>query len=233
MATSKKVTIPPITEAEKKVSIAIPAPNFKVLHLRIVGTAPYVQHKFSAKARNQIIATQEAGTVAAGKKIREPKDFDAVYKGAMHRSKEGWIGIPAGSFRNAMISACRTVGYKMTHAKLAAYVFADGFDEDEGTPLVKIDGTPRRHTTYARNDNGSVDIRVRPMWDEWSAEVRIRFDADMFSETDMVNLMMRVGMQVGIGEGRPDSKNSAGMGWGMFSINTEAASVSPRVRKAA
>jgi len=27
-----------------------------------------------------------------------------------------------------------------------------------------------------------------------------------------------VGLQVGIGEGRPDSKNSAGMGWGMFTI---------------
>jgi hypothetical protein len=30
--------------------------------------------------------------------------------------------------------------------------------------------------------------------------------------------MARVGLQVGIGEGRPDSKNSAGMGWGLFTI---------------
>jgi hypothetical protein len=28
----------------------------------------------------------------------------------------------------------------------------------------------------------------------------------------------RVGQQVGICEGRPDSKNSAGMGWGLFDI---------------
>jgi hypothetical protein len=199
-------------------SIAIRAPNFETVVLQIIGTSPYVQHKFSAKAEAQIKATQEAGTVAKGKKAREPKDFDAVYEGAIHRSREGWIGIPASSFRNAMISACRTVGFKMTHAKLAAFILADGFDRESGDPLVKIDGTPRKHMSHARNDNGSLDLRCRPMWETWGAEVRIRFDADMFSSTDVSNLMMRVGMQVGIGEGRPDSRNSAGMGWGMFNL---------------
>lgn len=202
----------------QQTAVTIKAPRFKTIEFKIEGTAPLVIHKFSAKARNQIIATQEAGSQAAGKKKREPKDFDAVYKGAMHLSREGWNGIPAGAFRNAMISACRTVGYKMTHAKLAAFVLADGFEEDDGTPLIKIHGTPKKHTTYARNDNGSVDIRVRPMWEKWYSIVRVRFDEDMFSAEDVANLMMRVGMQVGIGEGRPDSKNSAGMGWGTFSI---------------
>lgn len=201
-------------------ALEIKAPRFEIIELRIEGTAPLVQHKFSAKARNQIIETQKAGSQAKGKKVREPKDFDAVYEGAKHTAVEGWCGIPAGAFRNAMISACRTVGYKMTHAKLAAFVLADGYEADDGTPLVRIFGEPERHTTYARNDNGSVDIRVRPMWKTWHAIVKIRFDADMFSIQDVANLMMRVGMQVGIGEGRPDSKNSAGMGWGTFSINT-------------
>ena len=225
MSTTKKAApaaVAPVTAGTTTTTVAIKAPNFREAQFRITGTAPFVQNKFSQKARDQIIGTQKAGSVASGKKVREPKDFDAVYEGAMHRSREGWCGIPAGAFRNAMISACRTVGYKMTHAKLAAFVLADGFDVDDGTPLIKIDGTPKRHTTYARNDNGSVDIRVRPMWEEWAAIVRIRFDADMFSHTDLANLMMRVGMQVGIGEGRPDSKNSAGMGWGTFSIEERA-----------
>lgn len=201
-------------------SLQIKAPNLVITTFQIVGTAPYVQHRFSAKAMNQIIATQMAGSQAKGKKVREPKDFDEVYKNAMHVSREGWAGIPAGAFRNGMISACRTVGYKMTHAKLAAFVLADGFDEVDGTPLVRLYGQPHRHTGYARNDNGSVDIRVRPMWDEWHAFVRVRHDSDMFSAADITNLMVRVGMQVGIGEGRPDSKNSAGMGWGTFDLNS-------------
>lgn len=208
------------TEAKETKTIQISSPNFKIIELRIDGETPLVQHKFSEKAKNQIIATQQAGSQAKGKRVREPKDFDAVYRGAMHVSKEGWCGIPAGAFRNAMISACRTVGYKMTHAKLAAFVLADGIEVDDATPLIRIYGEPKKHTAYARNDNGSVDIRVRPMWETWHAFVRIRFDSDMFSESDVINLMMRVGMQVGIGEGRPDSKNSGGMGWGTFSINS-------------
>jgi hypothetical protein len=214
------------TNDDKVERVSIPAPRFRIVEIEITGAAPYVMHKFSAKARNQIIETQKAGSVSTGKKVRKPKDFDEVYMGAMHRTAEGWCGIPASAFRNAMISACRTVGYKMTHAKLAAFVLEDGYDTDDEQPLIRIYGEPKRHTTYARNDNGSVDIRVRPMWKQWSATVRIRYDSEMFSHTDVVNLMMRVGMQVGIGEGRPDSKNSAGMGWGLFNINAEVANVS-------
>jgi hypothetical protein len=40
----------------------------------------------------------------------------------------------------------------------------------------------------------------------------------MLSDTDVVNLISRVGLQVGIGEGRPDSKQSAGLGYGLFEI---------------
>jgi hypothetical protein len=36
--------------------------------------------------------------------------------------------------------------------------------------------------------------------------------------TDMFNLISRVGEQVGIGAGRPDSKMSAGQGWGTFRL---------------
>lgn len=200
-------------------SIAIKAPDFRVLEVQIRGIAPYVQHRFYKKA--DIIATQQAGGQNKSKKVREARDFDSDYRQSMHVSRDGWVGIPAGSFRNAMISACRTVGYKMTHAKLAASVIADGFDAEDGTPLVRLNGEPRQHFAHARNDNGSVDIRCRPMWEEWSAIVRIRFDHGMFSAADIINLMMRVGMQVGIGEGRPDSRDSAGLGWGLFELVQE------------
>jgi hypothetical protein len=35
-----------------------------------------------------------------------------------------------------------------------------------------------------------------------------------------VNLFNRVGQQVGVGEGRPDSRNSAGMGMGLFNVES-------------
>ncbi len=144
----------------------------------------------------------------------------------MHISQKGWRGIPASCFRQACISACRLVGFKMTLAKLALFVEADGIDADEGTPLVRIHGEPRMHEAHVRNATGVVDLRVRPMWEEWYADVLIRWDGDLFTATDVLNLMSRVGQQVGIGEGRPDSKQSSGQGWGLFKVELmEKASV--------
>ncbi len=201
-------------------SVSIKAPNFQTAVFRIVGTAPYVQNKFSQKAREQMKEKQQAGGPGRNRKAKDAKDFEALYEGATHRVADGWAGIPAPAFRNAMISACRTVGFKMTLAKLSVFVEADGFDVDDGTPLVRITkGEPRYHEALVRLQTGVADIRARPMWEPgWQAEIRITFDADQFTLADVSNLLMRVGMQVGVGEGRPDSKNSAGMGWGTFKV---------------
>jgi hypothetical protein len=116
-----------------------------------------------------------------------------------------------------MISACRTVGFKMTLAKLSVFVEADGFDKQDGTPLVKITKGEPKYCEHMVRIQQTVDVRARAMWNEgWEAELRIRFDADQFTLEDITNLLSRVGMQVGIGEGRPDSKSSSGMGWGTF-----------------
>lgn len=198
--------------------VTIPAPNLVIAEFKLRGTAPFVQHKFSAKAKAQIRATQVAGSTATGKKKRTPKDFDAAYEAAKHISEEGWCGIPAPAFRSAMISACRLVGFQMTKAKLSVFILADGIDAEDGTPLVKIEGEPQKHEGHVRNETGVVDLRARPMWRKWSCRLRVRFDADQFTQDDMANLLLRAGMQVGIGEGRPDSKKSHGCGWGTFEL---------------
>lgn len=198
--------------------VVITAPQFEVAAIRIVGTSPYLQNKFSHKARQQMVEKQRLGSQSRKGRAREPKDFNATYEAATHRSREGWIGIPAPAFRNAMISACRIIGFKMTIAKLSIFVEADGIDADDGTPLVQIVGEPRVHEGMVRNETGVADVRWRPIWEEWSALVRLRWDPSQFSAQDVANLLARAGAQVGIGEGRPDSKNSFGMGWGLFEV---------------
>lgn len=212
--------------------VQIKAPNLQSVVFRIIGTAPLVQAKFSQKAKEMMMATQAAGSVSKSKKVREAKDFDATCDGSVHYSREGWVGIPAGAFRAAMISACRLVGFKMTLAKLSLFIVADGFDRDEGTPLVRLIADKyKRVDMHVRNATGVIDIRSRPMWDEWQADVRVQFDGDQFSLVDVSNLMARVGAQVGLCEGRPDSKSSAGMGWGTFRLADE--SESKKAKKAA
>jgi hypothetical protein len=201
-------------------NVTISAPKLLQAEFTIIGTAPYVQQAMSQKARAQIKGIQEAGSTGKKGKKREPKDFQDCYEQSKHLSKEGWCGIPAGAFRAAMVSACRLVGFKMTLAKLSIFVEADGFDKVDGTPLIKITkGEPHYCEHPVRLKGDVVDLRARPMWDPgWEAKVRITFDADQFTLEDVTNLMMRVGLQVGLGEGRPNSRSSVGMGWGTYKL---------------
>lgn len=201
--------------------VQITAPDIQTAEFTLVGTAPYVQLRFSAKAMNAMKEKMQLGPQAKKGKARVARDFEDDYHQAMHISTEGWNGVPAGAFRQAMISACRLVNFKMTIAKLSVFIDADGYDSVDGIPLVRLEGTPERVDMAVRNATGVADIRIRPMWREWSIKLRVKFDGQQFSLADITNLLMRVGQQVGIGEGRPDSKSSAGLGWGTFSISGE------------
>lgn len=200
-------------------TVTITPPKFETARIEIIGTTPLVLHKFSQKVQDTIRETQEAGSQSRKGKSRSARDFSENYENAKHISRDGWCGIPASAFRNSMISACRMVGFKMTIAKMSVFVVADGFDE-QGTGLVRITkGEPHMDVRPGRNANGGTDLRARPMWAEgWEATVTIRWDADQFSASDLVNLLARAGQQVGVGEGRPDSKMSAGCGWGEFAV---------------
>lgn len=200
-------------------TITISPPNLRSATFQIVGTAPYMQARFSEKAMQTMRAKQTAGSTAKKGTKREARDFDADFDGAQHRSTDGWVGIPASAFRNACIDACRMAGFQMTRAKMSIFALADGLDVIDATPLIRLDAkAPERSEMAVRNATGVVDIRVRPVWREWGATVRLNFDADQFTIEDVSNLLARAGIQVGIGEGRPFSKSSAGLGFGTFRI---------------
>lgn len=194
----------------------------EIAAFRIEGLTPYVQNQFHAKYRDEIIATQEEGDKAKNKKARPAKDFGERYKLAQHVTPDGLWGIPAAAFRAAMISACRLTKFKMTMAKMSIFVDADAYSED-GTALVLFteipEDKPTRIDKVVRNHSGVIDIRARPLFKPgWKATVRCRWDGDQFDATSVCNLLERAGRQVGVGEGRPDSPKSAGMGWGTFRI---------------
>jgi hypothetical protein len=204
-------------------TVQITPPNIKTAVFKIEGTAPLVIHRFSQKAKNGMLAKIAAGSTSGSKKKKhEPTNTNDTFNAARYISKEGWDGFNVSSIRCALISACRLVGFKMTLAKMSAFVLADGRDAAEPeVGLIRIYGKPRKTEMVARVETGQAYVTVRPSYDEWKATIRVRFDGDQFTVEDVSNLLARAGEQVGIGEGRPDSKNSAGMGWGTFRIINE------------
>jgi hypothetical protein len=200
--------------------VQIAAPKFQTATFVIRGTAPFVQERFPQKAVAMMRAKHEAGSVAKKGQKREARDFDADFMGSMYLAADGKRGIPCNAIRCAMISACRLVGFKMTLAKLSVQVVPEGFDINDNTPLFFfLSGEPHMDIRPVRNATGVADLRSRAMWNSgWTASVVIKFDADQFTGQDVGNLLLRVGEQVGIGAGRPDSKESCGLGWGTFEL---------------
>ena len=204
---------------KQKVRIEITPPDFKVLPVRVEGTAPLMLHKFSEKMRKQIEEKQTSKDATSRK--RAPKDYAAEFNAARYHFRNGSAhdGIPAGAFRAAMIAACRRVdGLPMTQAKGAFFILADGRDETDGTPLVKIEGKAAHDTRPVRLESGVADMRNRPRYDHWACNLRIQFDADLLSANDVANLLARAGATVGIGELRPQGPNSYGGDFGTFRV---------------
>lgn len=205
--------------ADKEIKLAVSPPKLMVASVRIVGDSPLVLHNFSQKQRLKMEAKQKEGSQGKTKIKREARNFEEDYEASKYVSADDKLGLPAGAFRTAMIDCCRLVGFKMTMAKMSVFVEADGFDKQNGTPLVYIDGEPEETRISMKNDNGGADVRVRPMWRKWAVNLRIRFDEDQFSLQDVINLLLRAGVQCGVGEGRPNSRESTGCGWGCFSLD--------------
>ncbi len=208
-------------ESSRVERVVISPPKLPVAEFALMGTAPLMVCRFSAKALTSIREKQEMGSTSRKGAQRAAKNFDADFNGARHVAREGgWDGVHAAAFRAAMISACRLVGYKMTLAKMSLFVEPDGFDVVDGVPLVRIisPAPPEMSVMHTRNATGVMDLRARPLWPAWGMRLRVKFDADQFTVDDVTNLLTRVGVQVGIGEGRPDSRASAGMGFGTFRL---------------
>ena len=205
--------------------LTISPPNIQTAVFEIIGTAPLVVHRFSKKVKDSIIEDMKQGSTAQNRKGKKREKLDPIakYNEARYIAPEGWDGINASGLRCALIDVCRLVGYKMTLAKLSIFVIPDGWDKFEPEfPLIRIYGKPRMLESFGRLANGSICPIHRPCYDQWSAKVKVQYDADQFTSKDIAHLLMRVGTQNGIGEGRPNSKNSAGIGWGMFALKDNA-----------
>jgi hypothetical protein len=86
----------------KRVEVSIKAPHLETAVFEIVGNAPLVVHRFSAKAKAAMLAKMEAGSTAKKGKAREKFDVQAAFDGARYRAKAGWDGFNASAIRAAM-----------------------------------------------------------------------------------------------------------------------------------
>lgn len=177
----------------------------------IVGVSPLIVHKFDEKSRKQMLEKQVNGKKQAGQ--REGRDVEAEYEGSFYRLADGAPGFPAAGFKKACVSACRYAsGLPMTQARGAFFVMGDPSSQGE---LVRIIGEPQMRADMCRLENGVPMERFRPEFREWSATLVIRHNPDFITAQSIINLLSIAGMNVGVGERRPERE---GASFGQFRI---------------
>ena len=206
-------------EAEK---IVINPPKRKTFKITLKGSTPLIVHKFSDKAAQQIKDKQEQkATNVRGKRDPKAEYLAACY--VMPGSKAGAKGckyaVGAVTIKAAMVGACRYTdkNVNMTFARGAFHVHA----EADGLVPLKFKGThPRMREDAVRLPNGSLDLRYRPEFDQWSITVAIEYNESVISAEQLVNLLCVAGFHCGICELRPSSKSGPGGDNGMFEVVT-------------
>lgn len=163
----------------------------------IVGVTPLIVHAWSEKAKKEM-RDKHAGK-AKNKKhdIRKPED---EFEQAKHTSPQGFEGFPAAGFKAAMIRAAKICGMVMKDTQTAFFVEADC----QETQLIKINGKARMREDMVRVGMGGTDLRYRPEYVEWYAELIIEFNAGVLSTDQVFQLVKVAGYSCGIGEMRPE-----------------------------
>lgn len=171
----------------------------------IVGTAPLIVHKFSQKAKQQMLDAQQ------GKRSpKEHRDPEADYEASLYRTKDGY-GFPAVAFKAATVDAARFYGKAVKMTEIRQFVFMHGVISDaDPQALVEIEGEPRMREDVVRLGISGTDLRYRAEFVEWSCVLPVTYVTTCLSRDSVLSLIDAGGLGVGVGEWRPEKSGEFG-----------------------
>lgn len=206
-------------------SIQLPPLAIQTVQIPIIGDSPLICHAFSQKAR-QIMLARQTRQASTGREAKNPwKDFceslywldkmpDDPQEADVVSSR---FGFPAVGFKAAAVTACTSIGSITKVAARQAFHVDGEFVELLGPP-------PSMREDVARVGMGTADLRHRGEFDPWSAVLTVKFNANVLSAAQVVNLFQTAGFAVGVGDWRPERDGV----FGRFHVAAEGEAVQQR-----
>ncbi|MFG1212015.1 hypothetical protein V5F72_24125 [Xanthobacter flavus] len=201
---------------KEDVGITLPPLDIRQMEVTVIGDAPLIVHAWSEKAKKEMLAKQ----TKAARGAKEAKDPQADYRAAMYRLADGGYGFPSVAFKAAAVTAATSVaGVTKVAARQAFHVVGEDVDVKgafEGSStrlnLVRIEGAQSTmREDMVRVGMGTADLRYRPEFTRWFARLLVRYNANVLSESQILNLLNTAGFAVGVGEWRPEKDGQSGM----------------------
>lgn len=177
----------------------------ETIQVPIIGTSPLIVHRFSEKAKKQMLDAMQGRKTP--KQIKNP---EAEYEAAFHRLKDGRPGFPAVGFKQATVGGARFYGKDVTMTALKQFLFFRGEPGADGQQLVAIEGEPRMREDPVPVGRGGRDLRYRPEFPEWSALLIVTYVTSSLTRGSVLSLIDAGGLGVGVGEWRPQRDGDFG-----------------------
>lgn len=204
-------------------TIEIRPVEIETVGIRIVGDTPLIMHRWSEKAKREIL-DKEMGKVKAPREKKRPvNDFcrsmywmqnepaeDATDEEIMAAVEDGRWGFPVTAIKQAAISAAFRSGMSKDKVSLQAAFFIVGEGEEQ---LAEVKGDkPHIREDMVRVGMGSADIRYRGEFNNWYMDLTIRYNKNgQYSLEQILNIINLGGYGCGIGEWRPEKSGQNGM----------------------
>ena len=203
----------------KNESIEIPAIELADAHIEIIGDTPLIMHKWSEKAKREMLEKQMKVAKSKGHDAKDPvADFiESIYwlEGEPEeKNEEGFekaiasgnarFGFPSVAFKASAVSGGYRAGVTKNKTSMNAAFHIQG-------DMVEIIGTPIMREDMVRIGMGTADIRFRGEFPEWRAILPITYNTGVVTLEQLCNLFNLGGFSVGVGEWRPEKSGSYGM----------------------
>lgn len=191
-------------------AVTIDSIGKETLRVPIRGTSPLIVHRFSEKAKRQMLDAMQGK-----KKVKTIRDPQADYEESFYRytdpvTGESGYGFPIIAFKAATISAARLYDKSITMVGLRQQLFMRGILGDDGQQVAVIDGKPVMREDMVRLGMSGTDLRYRPMFTEWSTTLEVTYIKSSLSRASVLSLIDAGGLTVGVGEWRPERKGDFG-----------------------
>lgn len=192
------------TATQQSPVVTIDRIQVETIDVPILGTSPLIMHRFSEKAKRQMLDNMQ------GRKTpKTHKDPEADFQAAFYRFEDGSPGFPAVAFKAATVEASRFYDKSVTKVGLRQFIFIKGALGVDGQALVPITGEARMREDVVRVGMGT-DLRYRPEFTEWSTLLRVVYVTSALDRASVLSLIDAAGMGVGVGEWRPEKKGDFG-----------------------
>lgn len=193
--------------AASTTNVTLPPLQIAALTVTIIGDTPLIVHRWSEKAKKQMLDKQMK-KASAGKEAKDPeKDF----RESLYVLGDGQYGFPIIGFKASAVTACTSIGSMTKVAARQAFHMEGEFATINGCE-------PTMREDMVRVGMGTADIRYRGEFRDWWTQLDVRYNANVLSAEQILNLLQTAGFAVGVGEWRPEKDGQ----FGRFHVASEA-----------